>query len=76
MIISDGNSTKTLNWHPPARPKFEHENAFWIENEDTETNLVKLVLSIEKALPFRDETQDDIINNFFNNVALSSLPTS
>lgn len=46
MIISNGNSTKTLSLRPPARPKFERENAFWIEDEDTETLLVKHGLSI------------------------------
>lgn len=48
MLIYDGNSTITLSLHPPARPKFEHENAIWIEDEDVEIDLVKTILSIEK----------------------------
>ena len=76
MLIYDGNSIKQLSLHPLAIPKYEHENVVWIEDEDIETNLVKPVLTIKKALSFIEEIEDDIIAIFLNNVVLSSLSTS
>ena len=76
MLISDGSSTKKLSLYPLAKPKYQHENVVWIEDEHTKTDLVKPVLSIEKALSFREEIKDDIIDSFLNNVNLFSLSTS
>ena len=74
MIISHGNSTKRLNLYPPTKQKYEHENSFWIEDEEYENDDVKLVLSIKKKLSSCDQIEDDLINSFLNNVTLSSLP--
>lgn len=76
MLISYGNSTKTLRLRTLATPKYEHQNTVWIEDEDVESDLVKPMLSIEKALSFREETEDDLIKSFLNNITLFSLSIS
>ena len=64
MTISDGIETKNLTLYPPARPSLEAETSFWMEPEEEEG--VHPLLTIGKALPFKDETEDDAINKFIS----------
>ena len=56
--------TKNLTLYPPARPSLEAETSLWIEQEEEED--VQPLLTIGKALTFKDETEDDAINNFIS----------
>ena len=64
MTISDGIEIKNLTLYPPARPSLEAETSLYMEPEEEEG--VQPLLTIGKALSFKDETEDDAINNFIN----------
>ena len=62
MTISDGTEIKNLILYPLALPSLEDETPLWMELEEEEG--VQPLLTIGKALTFKDETKDDAINNF------------
>ena len=64
MTISYGTKTKNLTLYPPARPSLEAETSLWMELEEEEA--VQPLLTIGKAVSFKDETEDDAINNFIS----------
>ena len=64
MTISDGTETKNLTLYPPTQPSIKAETPLWIELEEEEG--VQPLLTIGKALTFKDETEDDAINNFIS----------
>ena len=64
MTISDGTETKNLTLYPLSRPSLEAETSFWMEPEEEEG--VQPLLTIGKALTFKDEIEDDAINNFIS----------
>ena len=64
MTISDGTETKNLTLYPLARPSLESETPLWMELEEEEG--VQPLLTIGKDLTFKDETEDDAINNFIS----------
>ena len=64
MTISDGTETKNLTLYPLARPILEVEASFWMDPEEEEG--VQPLLTIGKALNFKDENEDDAINNFIS----------
>ena len=68
MTISDGTETKNLTLYPPARPSLEAETSFWMEPEEEEG--VQPLLTMGKALTFKDEAKDDVINNLINEPTL------
>jgi hypothetical protein len=61
MTISDGYDTKKLTLYPRATPSAEPENSLWM---DIEAESALPVLTIGKALSFKDKTEDDLINSF------------
>ena len=68
MTISDGTEINNLNLYPPSRLSSEAKTILWMELEEEEG--VQPLLTIGKALTFKDETEDDAINSFI------SKPTS
>ena len=64
MAISDGTKTKNLTLYPPARPSLEAKNPLCMELEEEEG--VQPLLTIGKALTFKDEIEDDAINSFIS----------
>ena len=64
MTISNGTETKILTLYPPAQPILEAETSLWIEPEEEED--VQPLLTIGKALTFKNEMEDDAINNFIS----------
>ena len=64
MTISDGTKIKNLTLYPPARSSLEAETPLWMELEEEEG--VQPLLTIGKALNFKDEIEDDAINNFIS----------
>ena len=65
MTISDGMDTKNLTLYPPARPSLEVDTSLWIEQEEEEEE-VQPLLTIGRALTFKNETEDDTISNFIS----------
>ena len=61
MTISDGYDTKKLTLYPHATPSAEPKNSLWM---DTEAESALPVLTIGKALSFKDEIEDELINYF------------
>ena len=59
-----GPKQKNLTLYPPARPSLEAETPLWMDLEEEEG--VQPFLMIWKALTFKDETEDDAINNFIS----------
>ena len=64
MTISDCTETKNLTLYAPSRPSLEAKNPLWMEPEEEEG--IQPLLTIGKALTFKDETEDDAINNFIS----------
>ena len=64
MTISDGTKINNLTLYPLARPSLEAETPLWMEPEEEEG--VQPLVTIGKALTFKDETEDDAINNFIS----------
>ena len=64
MTISDGTDINNLTLYPPTRPSLEAETPVWMEPKEEEG--VQPLLTIGKALNFKDETKYDSINNFIN----------
>jgi hypothetical protein len=63
MTISDGYDTKKLTLYPHATPSVEPENSLWMDIEDERA---LPVLTIGKALSFKDEIEDELINIFIS----------
>ena len=72
--ISDGNSTKKLVLYPPTKPIKEIKNPLWAECKTEEGNALPLV-TVGKALFFKDEIENDKISSFITN-HLSITPTT
>ena len=66
MTISDGTETKNLTLYPLAPPSLEVETPLWMELEEEEG--VQPLLTIGKALTFKDETEGDSINSFISDL--------
>ena len=64
MTIWDGTETNNLTLYPPAWLSLEAENPLWMELEEEEG--IQPLLTIGKALTFKDETKDDAISNFIS----------
>ena len=70
MTISRGDSIKNIIIYPPAKPSLptvkihKHPCTYWEQN-------IRPPLTLVEALEFKDQTEDDIINNF-----MSQPPTS
>ena len=62
MTILDGIEIKNLTLYPLAWKRLEAETPLWMEPEEEEG--IQPLLTIGKALTFKDETKDDAINNF------------
>jgi hypothetical protein len=61
MTISDGYGIKKLTLYPHATPSAEPENSLWMDVED---GIPLPVLTIGKALSFKDDMEDELINYF------------
>jgi hypothetical protein len=61
MTIFDGYDIKKLTLYPHATPSAEPEKSLWM---DTEAESALPMLTIGKALSFKDETEDELINCF------------
>ena len=64
MTILDGTKIKDLTLYPLAWLSLEAEIPLWMELEEEEG--IQPLLTIGKALTFKDETKDDAINNFIS----------
>ena len=64
MTILDGTEIKNLTLYHPTRSSLEAETPLWMELEEEEG--IQTLLMIGKALTFKDETEDDAINNFIS----------
>ena len=65
MTISEGTETKNITLYPLAWPSIEAEIPLWMDLEEEEH--VQPLLTIGKALTFKDETDDYSINSFITN---------
>ena len=64
MTISDGTETKIITLYPPNQPSLETETPVWMDLEEEEG--VQSLLTIGKALTFKDETEDNVISSFMS----------
>ena len=64
MTISDGTEIKNLTLYPPTQPSLEAETPLWMELEEEEG--VHPLLTLGKALNFKDKTEENAINNFIS----------
>ena len=65
MTITRGDSIKNIIIYPPAKPSLptikiqKHPCTYWEKN-------IHPPLTLVEALEFKDQTEDDVINNFMN----------
>jgi hypothetical protein len=71
----DGKTTKNLTLYPPAKPSEDLESPLWAEFDPEESG-VQSILTLGKALYFKDETKDDIASSFISNPPLVNQPTN
>ena len=70
MTISRGDSIKKIIIYPPAKPSLptvkihKHPHTYWEQN-------IHSPLTIVEALELKDQTEDDVINNFMNQPSAS-----
>ena len=64
MTILYGTKIKSLTLYPPVRSSLEAETLLWMEPEEEEG--IQRLLMIGKDLNFKDETEDNAINNFIS----------
>ena len=72
MTISNGVTTQKLVLYTPAQHSPVLKNPLWVGFDEDET---LSVLTIGKALQFKDETKDDYINSFIGIPSIVSSPT-
>lgn len=71
MVILDGQATKNLNIYPP-KPNVDVYNPWWDEFE-LELDLSLPLLTLGKSQYFKDEMEDDVINDFISNSLSASF---
>ena len=76
MTISHRNSTKKVTLYPHVKPTTNHEMPIWMGNEDNDDESVHQILTLDQELSFKEEIEDDAINNFISNPYSSPQPTS
>ena len=65
MTITRGNSKKNIVIYPPTKPSLptikicKHPDAYWEHN-------IRPPLTLVEALEFKNQTEDDVINNIMN----------
>jgi hypothetical protein len=59
MTISHRNYTKNITLYPSTKPSLELEISPWIEDSDEESTYP--LLSLDQALTFRQNNEDDFI---------------
>ena len=64
MTISDATNTKILTLYPPAKPSSDAETPLWVELEEEEN--AQPLLTIGRALNFKNEIEDDAVSSFIN----------
>ena len=72
MTISNGVTTQKLVLYPPAQPSPVSRNPLWVGFDEDDT---LPILTIGKALQFKDEIEDDCINSFISSPSSVSSPT-
>ena len=72
MTISNGVTTQKLVLYPPVQPSPVSKNPLWVGFDADDT---LPILTIGKALQFKDETEDDSINSFISSPSSVSSPT-
>lgn len=71
MIITGGKDIKNLVLYPPAQPSVtivrtnRHPVSYLTDN-------IRYPLTIQESLEFKDQTEDDAINNFISQTELTS----
>ena len=60
--------------YPPARPSTDFKDFLGIGEEECETHFIQVVLTVEKALSFKNEIEDDVISTFLSYSASFSQP--
>jgi len=75
MIIFYGHTTKDLVLYRPTKPSFEFENPS-LSKFDLEEAISCPILTIGKALHFKNEIEDDIISIFINDPSIFTPSTS
>ena len=70
MTITRGANIKNLALYPPAQPSVTiiktNKHLVYL------TDNIRSPLTIQEALDFKDQTEDDVINNFINQTKLRS----
>lgn len=72
MTILNGATTQKLVLCPLAQPNPVSRNPLWVGLDEDDT---LPILTIGKALQFKDETEDDSINSFISSPSSVSSPT-
>jgi hypothetical protein len=67
MIISRGSESKQVTLYPPARSITELEQMSWLEETDSEEETIHSFCSINQAINFREENDENVLNHLISN---------
>jgi hypothetical protein len=74
MTISHGDSIKKFTLYPPTKPSIDQEISQWIDNESSDDEFLQPILSLDQAMIPKEDTKDDLINNFITIPNLIQYP--
>jgi hypothetical protein len=67
MIISRGSENKQVTLYPPASSIIELEQMSWIEETNSQEETVHSFCSIDQAINFREENDENVLNHLISN---------
>lgn len=74
MTITQGNAVKNIVLYPQAKPSLPIVNIQLHPPRYLEEN-IRSPLTLEESLEFKNQTEDDVINNFINRLVSMNNPT-
>jgi hypothetical protein len=67
MIISRGSENKQVTLYPPASSIIELEQMSWIEETNSQEEIVHSFCSIDQAINFREKNDENVLNHLISN---------
>ena len=74
MTIKNGHMSKQLILYRLAQPLLEHNLPLWLEEEDEDEAYSSPLCTLETAMGGKPQDEDDMIENFIQNLPPSLSP--
>jgi hypothetical protein len=67
VTISHGNKVKQITLYPPIKYASELEHIPWLDDPNTNEEVIQPLLTIEHDMSLKKNTNENILNNFITN---------